>query len=57
MKNLFIIGAMLVIASSFYVLGQITRQQAIEDRALTMNKECYDGFDIQFIVRGVRDGQ
>lgn len=54
---LIVVGVNLLIASSFYYLGGMTRQIAVEARALEMNKECYDGFDIQYITQGIRDKQ
>ncbi len=56
-KDLVFIGMLLLVASLFYYLGLMSRQTAVETRALELNKECYNGFDIQYIVRGVKDGQ
>ena len=54
---LIVVGVNLLIASSFYYLGGMTRQMAVESRALEMNKQCYDGFDILYITEGIRDKQ
>jgi hypothetical protein len=54
---LLVLGVALVCSSIFYMLGLLSNQATIEKRALELNKECYNGFDIQYIVRGVKDGQ
>ena len=43
-----------VTASMGYIYGSVSNQNTIEERALTMNKECYDAIDLEFIIRGVK---
>jgi hypothetical protein len=54
---LIVVAINLLIASTFYFLGGMVRQHAAEMRALEMNKECYDGFDILYITQGIKDKQ
>jgi hypothetical protein len=43
-----------LIGSMAYIYGNVSNQNTIEERALTMNKECYDAIDLEFIIRGVK---
>ena len=43
----------IITAVVFYYCGKIDNQQEIEDRALTMNKECYSGTDLGFIIKNI----
>ena len=55
-KNILLLVLGLLIPSAYF-LGGMTRQKAVENRALEMNKSCYDGFDIEYITTGNRDKQ
>lgn len=50
------IGILILCGVSF-ALGMNHIDQQVKSRALEMNKSCYDGFDIQYIVTGVKDKQ
>ena len=46
--------ACILTASMGYIYGSMSNQNTIEERSLTMNKECYDAIDLEFIIRGVK---
>jgi hypothetical protein len=44
----------ILIAISGFILGEEHRQHQIENRALEMNKECYSGTDLGYIIQDIK---
>ncbi len=43
----------LLFACGAFKLGQVCNQAEIENRALKMNKECYSGTDLGYIIKAI----
>jgi len=52
--KLLLLLAISMLSLSSYILGARLNQKEIENRALTMNKECYTGLDLGFIIKNIQ---
>ena len=53
-QTLMVLITVSVLLTAGYAFGRYANQRDIEDRALTMNKECYDAIDLEYFIRGVK---
>ncbi len=56
MKRIIEIVLLIIVCIAWFLSGMWYNQKTIEERALTINKTCYDSYDLEFIFRDEKDG-